>query len=201
MLGLGAATAGLSVGGGFALSVVFQEHPQKRTWWLPALYFLALVPEAAYVLFSLVVTGSGILKGNILWLLFLMTSFSIPISFFLWESLWGDRERQKLWMIGSALLRQPAQAITLAGREWKRQAAIAFVVVFWLTTDNVFITDFAAGPKWKPLSAVVFNATKRGFSDAELLSSFLGMLAILGVIGAVMLCTPGVTRQGVIENK
>ncbi len=196
MLGLGAATAGISVCGGFALSVVFQEHPRRRAWWLPALYFLALVPEAAYVLFSLVVTGSGLLKGNILWLLFLMTSFSIPISFFLWESLWGDRERQKLWMIGSALLRNPLQAITLAGREWKRQAAIAFVVVFWLTTDNVFITDFAAGPKWKPLSAVVFNATKRGFSDAELQSGFLGMLAILGVIGGVMLCTRIVPQNG-----
>jgi hypothetical protein len=189
VLGLAAATAGLSVCGGFALSVVFQEHPRKRGWWLPALYFLALVPEAAYVLFSLVVTGSGLLKGNLLWLLFLMTSFSVPISFFLWESLWGNRERQKLWMIGSALLRNPLQAICLAGREWKRQAAIAFVVVFWLTTDNVFITDFAAGPKWKPLSSVVFNATKRGFSDAEILSSFLGMLCVLTVIGAVMLCT------------
>ncbi|MBM3227969.1 hypothetical protein FJZ27_03880 [Candidatus Peribacteria bacterium] len=186
MLGLGAATATLSVCGGFALSVVYQEHPRRRAWWLPALYFLALVPEAAYVLFSLVVTGSGLLKGNIFWLLFLMASFSIPISFFLWESLWGNRERQKLWMIGSALLRDPLQAMTLAGREWRRQAAIAFVVVFWLTTDNVFITDFAAGPKWKPLSSVVFNATKRGFSDAELLSSFLGMLAIIVVIGCVM---------------
>ncbi len=187
MIGLGAATAALSVCGGFTLSVVFQEHPRKRAWWLPALYFLALVPEAAYVLFSLVVTGSGLLRGNFLWLLFLMTSFSIPISFFLWESLWGNRERQKLWMIGSGLLRKPAQAIALAGREWKRQAAIAFIIVFWLTTDNVFITDFAAGPKWKPLSSVVFNATKRGFSDAEILSSFLGMVGILGVIGVVML--------------
>lgn len=186
MIALGAGVATLSCLLGLALSAVFQESPGRRKWWLPALYLLALVPEAAYVLFSLFVTGTGILHASLPWLIALMASFSIPISFFLWESLWGESERRKLWMLGSAMGHDPVQAARLALTEWRKQCGIVFVVVFWLTIDNVFITDFAAGPKWKPLSAVVFNATKRGFSEEEFFSSLLGTVTVLAVILGVL---------------
>lgn len=186
MLSLGLAIALTSATLGLILSAVYQEYPRRYTWWLPALYLLALMPEAAYVLFSLFVTGAGFIRGNPLWLFFLMASFSIPIAFFLWESLWGESEKQKLWMLGSALNRQPELAFKTAFREWQRPWSIVFVVVFWLTIDNVFITDFSAGPSWKPLSAVIFNATKRGFSDQELVASLIGTLCVLAVIGVTL---------------
>jgi len=189
MLALGLTMALTSATLGLILSAVFQEYPRRYRWWLPALYLLALMPEAAYVLFSLFVTGAGIFRGNPLWLFVLMASFSVPIAFFLWESLWGDSEKQKLWMLGSALNRQPELAFKTAFREWQRPWGIVFVIVFWLTIDNVFITDFSAGPTWKPLSAVIFNATKRGFSDAEFVTSLIGTVCVLAVIGTtLMLC-------------
>ncbi len=187
MLALGLAMALTSATLGLILSAVYQEFPRQYKWWLPALYLLALMPEAAYVLFSLFVTGAGILRGNPLWLFFLMASFSVPIGFFLWESLWGNNEKQQLWMLGSALNRQPEMAFSTAFREWKRPWGIVFVIVFWLTIDNVFITDFSAGPGWKPLSAVIFNATKRGFSDQEFVASLMGTVCVLLVIGTTLI--------------
>jgi ABC-type spermidine/putrescine transport system permease subunit II len=186
MLVLGIVTGVVSATLGLMLSAAFQERPRANRWWLPALYFLALVPEAAYVLFSLFVTGAGILHGNPFWLFFLMTSFSVPMSFFLWESLWGPVEQQKLWMIGNAMSRQPIKAVQLAMKEWGTAWATVFAVIFWLTIDNVFITDFAAGPTWKTLSAVIFNSTKRGFSTEEFYSSVLGTVSVLVVIGVTL---------------
>lgn len=186
MLALGLSMALTSATLGLILSAVYQEYPRRYRWWLPALYILALMPEAAYVLFSLFVTGAGILRGNPLWLFLLMASFSVPIAFFLWESLWGESEKQKLWMLGAALNRQPELAFKTAFREWQRPWGIVFVIVFWLTIDNVFITDFSAGPTWKPLSAVIFNATKRGFSDAEFVTSLIGTVCVLAVIGVTL---------------
>ncbi len=186
MLVLGIVTGVVSATMGLILSAAFQERPRANRWWLPALYFLALVPEAAYVLFSLFVTGAGLLHGNPFWLFFLMASFSIPMSFFLWESLWGPIEQQKLWMLGNALSRQPIKAVQLALKEWGKAWATVFAVIFWLTIDNVFITDFAAGPTWKTLSTVVFNSTKRGFSTEEFYSSILGTVSVLAVIGLTL---------------
>lgn len=182
-IGMGAVSATLAI----LLSAIYQERPRSRRWWLPPLYFLALVPEAAYVLFSLFVTGSGALRANPAWLFFLMASFSIPMSFFLWESLWGDIEKQKLWLVGAALGKKPVSAALTMMREWSRPWAIVFVVIFWMTIDNVFITDFAGGPQWKPLSAVIFNATKRGFSSDEFFSSVAGTLCVLAVVGLTLL--------------
>ena len=193
---LGIGIGAISATGGLLLSAVFQENAQRFRWWLPALYFLALVPEAAYVLFSLFVTGSGLLRGNPLWMALLMLSFSVPISFFLWESLWGSSERQKLWLLGVAMQKHPLAALGTAYREWRKQWGVVFIVLFWLTIDNVFITDFAAGPKWKPLAAVVFNATKRGFSSDEFLSSFLGTLTVIGVILATLWASQKRHRSG-----
>ncbi len=184
-VGMGVVSATL----GLILSIVYQEHPTRSKWWLPSLYFLALVPEAAYVLFSLFMTGAGFIHANPVWLFFLMMSFSVPMSFFLWDSLWGDIERQKLWMLGSAMGKQPIKSLGLAIKEWTKPWAIVFVVIFWLTIDNVFITDFAAGPKWKTLSAVIFNSTKRGFSEEEFYSSVLGTLCLLAVIGVTFVMT------------
>jgi ABC-type Fe3+ transport system permease subunit len=182
-IGMGAVSATVAI----LLSAIYQERPRARQWWLPPLYFLALVPEAAYVLFSLFVTGSGALHANPTWLFFLMASFSIPMSFFLWESLWGDIEKQKLWLVGAALGKKPAAAAMTMIREWSRPWAIVFVVIFWMTIDNVFITDFAGGPQWKPLSAVIFNATKRGFSSDEFYSSVAGTVSVLAIIGLALI--------------
>lgn len=184
-IGMGAVSATVAI----LLSAIYQERPRARQWWLPPLYFLALVPEAAYVLFSLFVTGSGALHANPAWLFFLMASFSIPMSFFLWESLWGDIEKQKLWLVGAALGKKPIAAVQTMMREWSRPWAIVFIVIFWMTIDNVFITDFAGGPQWKPLSAVIFNATKRGFSSDEFFSSVAGTLSVLAVIGLTLVFT------------
>jgi hypothetical protein len=109
------------------------------------------------------------------------------MSFFLWESLWGDIEKQKLWMLGGSMARDPVRAMHLALKEWMRPAGIVFIVIFWLTIDNVFLTDFAAGPTWKTLSAVIFNSTKRGFSEEEFFSSIIGTVCVLGVIGVTLL--------------
>jgi len=187
MLLLGTGMGALSATLGLVLSISHQERPAASRWWMPSLYFLALVPEAAYVLFSLFVTGAGVLRGNPWWLFFLMASFSIPMSFFLWESLWGEAEKRKILMLGSALDQRPLKAIGLAMREWQRPWSIVFVVIFWLTIDNVFITDFAAGPGWKTLSAIIFNSTKRGFSSEEFTSSVLGTLSVLTIIGIALL--------------
>lgn len=167
--------------GAFVLSVFFRNRPRICRWWLPSLYFLALVPEAAYVLFSLTVTGSGLLKASPLWLFFLMTSFTMPMSFFLFESLWGETEERKLLTIVAAMRGSFLPSLSAALREWRRFFALTFVVNLWMTVDNVFITNFAAGPKWKPLSATIFTATKRGFQDAEFLTGSLGSLSILAV--------------------
>lgn len=187
MLVLGILVGAISATVGLLLSALYEERPRKLGWWMPALYFLALVPEAAYVLFSLFVTGAGLLKGNPVWLFVLMASFSIPMSFFLYQSLWGSMEKQKLWMIGAAMGRRPLQGISIALKEWRRPWVIVFIVTFWLTIDNVFITDFSAGPSWKTLSAVIFNATKRGFSAGEFLSGVVGSLCVLTVIGITLL--------------
>jgi ABC-type spermidine/putrescine transport system permease subunit II len=173
----------------FLLSAFFQEQRHRSRWWLPALYFLALVPEAAYVLFSLCVTGSGILKASPWWLFFLMTSFSAPISFFLWESLWGEAEQRKLWMLSSAMRGHLWRTFGLALREWRLFFGLTFIVNFWMTVDNVFITNFSAGPKWKPISAVLFSATKRGFQDEKFLTGTLGSLTILALIIVVVFIT------------
>ncbi len=167
----------------FAFSAWMQERPDRTKWWLPSLYFLALVPEAAYVLFSLSVTGLGILKGSGFWLFLLMTSFTTPMSFFLWESLWDETEKRKLWLIAASMRGRFFATLPLALKEWRRFFALTFIVNLWLTIDNVFITNFAAGPKWKPLSAVIFSATKRGFSQQEFLTSTLGSMTILMLIG------------------
>ncbi len=71
-------------------------------------------------------------------------------------------------------------------REWSRPWAVVFVVIFWMTIDNVFITDFSGGPQWKPLSAVIFNATKRGFSSDEFYSSVAGTLSVLAIVGLTL---------------
>lgn len=181
--GMGIVSATLAL----ILSICHQERPSTTAWWMPALYFLALVPEAAFVLFSLFVTGAGLLKGNPIWLFFLMASFSVPMSFFLWESLWGEAEKRKIFLIGPALMKHPWTALPLAIKEWRRPWSIVFVVSFWLAIDNVFITDFSAGPQWKTLSAIIFNATKRGFSAAEYTSSVLGTVSVLVVIAVVLL--------------
>lgn len=186
MLTLGIVTGVVSSTLGLMLSAFFQERPQANRWWLPALYFLALVPEAAYVLFSLFVTGAGIIRGNPFWLFFLIASFSVPMSFFLWESLWGPVEKQKLWMLGNAMARKPLHAVSLAIKEWRTQWLVTFAIIFWLTIDNVFLTDFAAGPTWKTLAAVVFNSTKRGFSAEEFYSGLLGTVSVLIVIGIAL---------------
>jgi ABC-type Fe3+ transport system permease subunit len=187
MLLLGAGMGAVSATLGLLLSAVFQERPGMRRWWLPPLYFLALVPEAAYVLFSLFATGAGLMSANPGWLFFLMASFSVPMAFFLWESLWGDIEKQKLWLVGAALGKKPGRTFSVMLREWSRPWAVVFIVIFWMTIDNVFITDFAGGPQWKPLSAVIFNATKRGFSSDEFYSSITGTLCVLAVIVATLL--------------
>lgn len=187
MVVLGIAMGAVSATVALLLSAIFQERPRARRWWLPPLYFLALVPEAAYVLFSLFFTGAGLLHANPGWLFFLMASFSIPMSFFLWESLWGDIEKQKLWLVGAALSTKTGPTFATMMREWSRPWAVVFVVIFWMTIDNVFITDFAGGPRWKPLSAVIFNATKRGFSSDEFYSSVAGTICVLAVIGATLL--------------
>ena len=184
---LGCIVGAISATLGLILSAMFRQNMQRFRWWLPSLYVLALVPEAAFVLFSVLVTGSGVLRGNLLWLGFLMASFSIPISFFLWESLWGEREVRKLWLLGTAMQQRMTEGAQLALREWKTQWGIVFIVIFWLTVDNVFITDFAGGPKWKPLSVVIFNATKRGFSREEFFSSVTGSIVVLGCIVAAVL--------------
>lgn len=171
----------------FVLSAFFREHQEKCQWWLPALYFLALVPEAAYVLFSLCVTGLGILKAGPLWLFVLMTSFSAPMSFFMWESLWGEGEERKLWMLVSAMRGKFIETLGLAVREWKRFFALTFIINLWMTIDNVFITNFSAGPKWKPISAVVFSATKRGFQDDKFLTGTMGSVVMLSLIGLILL--------------
>lgn len=167
-------------------STYYREHPRRKRWWLPALYFLALVPEAGYVLFSLCVTGLGVLQASPAWLFLLMTSFSMPMSFFLWESLWGEAEERKLWTLASAMRGDVTKSLLLALREWKRFVGITFIINLWLTVDNVFITNFAAGPKWKPLSAVMFSATKRGFQDDKFLTGSLGSLVMLLVIAAIV---------------
>jgi ABC-type Fe3+ transport system permease subunit len=187
MLLLGVGMGIVSATLGLLLSAVFQERPRGRRWWMPPLYFLALVPEAAYVLFSLFVTGAGLVHANIFWLFFLMASFSVPMSFFLWESLWGDIEKQKLWLVGAALSTQTSRTLMTMLREWSKPWAVVFIVMFWMTIDNVFITDFAGGPQWKPLSAVIFNATKRGFSSDEFFSSVAGTLSVFAVIAATLL--------------
>lgn len=183
---LGIAVGILSTGIGLFLSAVFQTSPGRYRWWLPALYVLALVPEAAYVLWSLLMTGSGLLHGNPWWLLFLMLSFSIPISFFLWESLWGEVEQLKLWLLGAAMKNSLTGNMKLALAEWKKSAGIIFLVILWMTIDNVFITDFAAGPKWKTLSAVIFDATKRGFSDSEFITSVVSAACVFGFFVIVL---------------
>lgn len=170
----------------FLLSAFFQEHKTRSRWWLPSLYFLALVPEAAYVLFSLCVTGLGILKASPWWLFLLMTSFTAPMSFFLWESLWGEAEERKLWTLTSAMHGNIVGTLGMAIREWRRFFALTFIVNLWLTVDNVFITNFAAGPKWKPLSAVLFSATKRGFQDEKFLTGSAGSVSLLVLIGVMM---------------
>ncbi len=177
---LGIAVGILSTILGLILSAVFQTSTSRYKWWLPAMYVLALVPEAAYVLLSLLITGSGVLRGNPWWLLFLMLSFSIPISFFLWESLWGEAEQRKLWLLGAAMKNTLGSNTALALQEWQKSAGIIFLVIVWLTIDNVFITDFAAGPKWKTLSAVIFDTTKRGFSDSEFITSALAAACVFG---------------------
>lgn len=173
----------------FILSAFFQEYPMRTRWWLPSLYFLALVPEAAYVLFSLFVTGLGFLKAGPGWLFFLVVSFSAPMSFFLWESLWGETEQRKLWMLAAAMRLKPFDSLKLAWLEWRRFFGITFVVNLWMMMDNVFITNFAAGPKWKPLSAIIFTSTKRGFQDAEFLTGALGSITMLTVIIMTILFT------------
>ncbi|MBM3231456.1 hypothetical protein FJZ28_03965 [Candidatus Peregrinibacteria bacterium] len=171
----------------FICSALYRERPQTCRWWLPSFYFLALVPEAAYVLFSVCVTGLGLLHGSPYWLFFLMTSFSMPISFFLWESLWGEIEDRKLWMLAGSLRGRTLSSIVLGLKEWRAFFALTFIINVWMTVDNVFITNFAAGPKWKPLSAIIFTATKRGFSDQEFLTGFFGSLCILIVVGVSFL--------------
>ncbi len=171
----------------FAFSAWMQERPTSTRWWLPGLYFLALVPEAAYVLFSLSVTGLGLLKGSGFWLFVLMTSFTAPMSFFLWESLWDETEKRKLWLVAASMRGGFFATLPLALREWRHFFALTFIVNLWLTIDNVFITNFAAGPKWKPLSAVIFTATKRGFSEQEFLTSTLGSVTILLLIGCALI--------------
>lgn len=173
----------------FALSALYREYPARCRWWLPALYFLALVPEAAYVLFSLCVTGLGVLKAGPIWLFVLMTSFSAPMSFFLWESLWGETEERKLWTLAAAMHRNMTGAMELAFREWKKFFGLTFIINFWMTLDNVFITNFSAGPKWKPIAATIFTATKRGFQDAEFLTGTFASLAVILLIVAVGLFT------------
>ena len=186
MILLGIAVAAISTVGGLILSAVFQTNRRKYRWWLPALILLALVPEAAYVLLSLFITGSGIIRGNPYWLFFLLASFSIPMSFFLWESVWGEQEQLKLLLLGTAMKSRAEHSTRLALQEWKSWSGIIFLVMFWLTIDNVFITDFAAGPKWKPLSSVIFNATKRGFSEAEFFSTVFSAAIILICFIAVL---------------
>lgn len=170
----------------FVFSAFFQEYPRRCRWWLPSLYFLALVPEAAYVLFSLFVTGLGIVKAGPAWLFFLVVSFSAPMSFFLWESLWGEAEQRKLWLLAAAMRGKASATFGFALREWRRFFGITFIVNLWMIVDNVFITNFAAGPKWKPLSAIIFTATKRGFQDAEFLTGSLGSIGVLALVGIVL---------------
>lgn len=187
MIILALAVAAVSAVVGLILSAVYQTNRRKYRWWLPALTLLALVPEAAYVLLSLFITGSGIIRGNPYWLFFLLASFSIPMSFFLWESVWGEQELLKLRLLGTAMKSRAEHSTGLALKEWQSWAGIIFLVMFWLTVDNVFITDFAAGPKWKPLSSVIFNATKRGFSEAEFFSTVLSAAIILTFFIVVLL--------------
>ncbi len=194
---LSVAIASLSTLLAFLLSTFFREHSTKGRWWLFSLYFLALVPEAAYVLFSLCVTGSGLLKGSPWWLALLMISFTAPMSFFLFESLWGESEVRKLWMLAPSLTSRFGDSLMLAFSEWKRFFLLTFAINLWMTTDNVFITNFAAGPKWKPLSATIFTATKRGFSDAEFVTGVLGSLSVLFLILLLIYSLP---KENSIEH-
>ncbi len=189
--------ASLSTLFAFLLSTFFREQSARTRWWLCALYFLALVPEAAYVLFSLCVTGSGLLKGSPWWLALLMISFTAPMSFFLFESLWGESEIRKLWMLAPSLTARFGRSLLLAFSEWKRFFLLTFAINLWMTTDNVFITNFAAGPKWKPLSATIFTATKRGFSDAEFFTGCLGSLSVLLLIALLLFSLP---RNAIVEQ-